>query len=193
MEVHPSLLYGPWDEGWALDKHTFSSICIGEDPFGRPQFDTTRTELGEILYRLKYNQRTCYTNEIAVAAVEFLRQKPWFSSVDLILPAPPSKEREVQPTFLIAKAIADMCQKFYADDALQKIGQTEAKNLSGIEKQQLAGSVVFVRQLKRPCNTLVIDDLYSSGATLSACVQALKKDPNASKVYVLAITQTRTR
>ena len=36
-----------------LDKYTLSSIPIGRNEFGYMQFNTTRTEVGEALFRLK--------------------------------------------------------------------------------------------------------------------------------------------
>lgn len=193
MKMRPFLLYGLWDEGWALDTHTISSISIGDDPFGHPRFETIRTELGECLYQLKYCGRTENADMIAKTAVEFLKEQPWFGSVDIVLPAPPSKPRDFQPTFLISQAIANACGKFYSDDVLVKSNSQESKNLSRDEKVQLDNSVVFVQKLIRPCSILVVDDICSSGTTLTACVNALRRDPNTCKVYVLAITQTRKR
>jgi hypothetical protein len=36
-----------------LAYHTISSTCIGYNEFGRPIFDTQRSLLGELLFRLK--------------------------------------------------------------------------------------------------------------------------------------------
>jgi competence protein ComFC len=50
----PRQLFGKWKAGYALDVHTLSSVPIGSDEFGHMQFETTRSEIGELLYRLKY-------------------------------------------------------------------------------------------------------------------------------------------
>ena len=47
-------LTGNWDEGYALDHHVLSSTCLGENEYGNLIFDTTRSELGQCLYELKY-------------------------------------------------------------------------------------------------------------------------------------------
>lgn len=44
----------PWVDGYVLDYHTVSSTPTG-DPYYR--FDTKRTELGELLFRMKYRER----------------------------------------------------------------------------------------------------------------------------------------
>jgi len=40
---------------------------------------------------------------------------------------------------------------------------------------------------------LVLDDLYRSGATMSAVAHALRSEGSAANVYVLALTRTRRR
>lgn len=54
MEVQLKKLEGSWDLGYALHKHTLSSVYLGDDEYGHPRFDTTRSEPGESLYQLKY-------------------------------------------------------------------------------------------------------------------------------------------
>ena len=44
---------GSWDLGYVLDKHVLSSVYLGDNAYGHPQFDTTRSEVGEALYKLK--------------------------------------------------------------------------------------------------------------------------------------------
>lgn len=193
MEIHPEQLSGAWNEGWVLDKHTVSSELIGQDPFGHNQYKTVRTELGETLYRLKYRGQVGRADDIAETAFNFLCERPWFNSVDIILPAPPSTQRAFQPVFLVAQRIAEIARKHYANNALEKVSSQQAKNLSGVQKAQLAGSVNFIQHFIRPCNVLVVDDLYTSGSTLSACVNALRKDPLTQNIYVLAITKTHPR
>ena len=41
-------------DGYVLERqHTLTSEFLGHDSFGNPQFDTKRTELGELVFRLK--------------------------------------------------------------------------------------------------------------------------------------------
>ena len=53
VKINPHKLNGPWSDGSALDVHTTSSTMIGHNAFGHPVFDTTRSPLGELLYKLK--------------------------------------------------------------------------------------------------------------------------------------------
>jgi len=83
---------GPWSEGFVLERqHTLSSTLIGHDSNGNPQFDTKRSELGELVYRLKNRSDRKALTPIAEAAVEFI--KGWAPKVDAIVPVPPSRKR----------------------------------------------------------------------------------------------------
>ena len=43
---------GRWREGYVLDYHTLDSTYLGDDEYGHPMFDTKRSDVGELLYRL---------------------------------------------------------------------------------------------------------------------------------------------
>ena len=93
--INPKKISGNWVSGYALDLHTLSSIHVGVNEFGHDVFDTKRSELGELLYRLKYNGDRTAAAEIIAAAVAFV--KPSLRKIDLIVPVPPSGARAVQP------------------------------------------------------------------------------------------------
>lgn len=52
LEINPKEIKGSWDVGYVLDVHTISSTMIGYNEFGHPEFDTQRSPLGELVYRL---------------------------------------------------------------------------------------------------------------------------------------------
>jgi len=54
LEIQPREIKGSWDAGYVLDRHTISSTMIGYNEFGHPEFDTQRSQIGELVYRLKY-------------------------------------------------------------------------------------------------------------------------------------------
>ena len=60
MKFNVTDLEGNWKAGWAMDYHTISSTfeSVGN-------FNTTRTELGELLYQLKYAEDQSKVKEIA--------------------------------------------------------------------------------------------------------------------------------
>ena len=56
IEIHPQEIKGEWDTGYVLDVHTISSTMIGYNEFGHPEFETQRSSLRELVYRLKYRK-----------------------------------------------------------------------------------------------------------------------------------------
>lgn len=47
-------LEGNWKKGIAYDLHTLSGEFLGQDEYGHDQFETKRSEMGELIYLLKY-------------------------------------------------------------------------------------------------------------------------------------------
>lgn len=191
VEIHPIRLTGNWDIGYALDRHVIKSIPLGEDAFGYQRFETTRSEIGELLYRFKYDhQRECL-DEIVSTLLAFLKDHPEISNFKSIIPAPPTRHRDYQPTFKIAEALGKELGVYCCPDVLEKESSVASKELTLDEKYKLKGSIVKKRNAQYKHNVLLIDDLFQSGSTMKQCVEALRSDPNIDKIFVLTITKTK--
>lgn len=193
VEIHPIQIMGNWDLGFSLDVHVVKSILIGEDDYGHRQFSTTRSAIGELLYQFKYKQRYDYLSEIVDTIISFLNTHPDMRNINTILPVPPTKNRDYQPTFEIAEGLATELNIFCCFDVLENVSKVEAKGLSFDEKKKLNGSIIKKKMATRKHNTLLIDDLYNTGATLFQCVNALRQDPLIDKIYVLTVTKTKNQ
>jgi hypothetical protein len=90
IEIHPKEITGSWNQGYVLDVHTVSSTMIGYNEFGYPEFDTLRSPLGELVYRLKYKGDKSVVPAIVEAVAGFL--KNWSICPDVVIPMPPSKQ-----------------------------------------------------------------------------------------------------
>lgn len=136
VEIHPISLPGIWDIGYALDVHTIKSVPIGEDAYGHVHFDSTRSEIGELLYQFKYNGKYENLNPIVGAIVGFLNDTPQIYSVETVLPVPPTKSRTYQPTREIACALAKRIDAYYCEDVLENTATGEMKHLTWEEKKK---------------------------------------------------------
>ena len=102
-KINPRQLKGPWREGYALDVHSTGSEFLGYDEYGHEQFDTKRTDVGELLYRVKYKGDETALAELADVMAEFVKSKG--ISSEIIVPVPPTRVRRVQPLSKIVAAL----------------------------------------------------------------------------------------
>jgi predicted amidophosphoribosyltransferase len=190
----PLLLQGPWSAGYVLEpQHTLSSEFLGHDSYGHPQFATKRSELGELVFRLKNRNDKATLKDIADTAADFLGKRKL--PIDAIVPVPPSRRRAFQPVLEIAKALAERLSSPLLKGAVTKTRETpQLKDVFGYDERQklLDGAFSFDRKLVEGRRVLLVDDLYRSGATAAVVTQGLI-GAGASAVYFLAITKTRTR
>lgn len=192
MVLHPQGIKGPWKAGIVLDWHTVASQIIGQNEFGYPIFDNTRSEIGELLYRFKYKNDQSSLLKIVQAAIEHLGDKAK-GKFDLIIPVPPSNPTRTI-TNQIAQGLAAGFGAEYSSTALTKRKNTnELKSVSDQEqrKQILEGVFIADKLQLEGKSVLLVDDLYRSGATLEAASEAIIAQGNTKDVYVLAITRTR--
>ena len=134
MNVNLKQLFGNWNLGYALDKHTLKSTPIGYDQFGHIRFDTERSEAGEALFKMKYRNDLTQSEILAQAIYDYIF--PRFSDVDFVIPMPASKTREIQPVFALAKDFATLANLPYIQNILLKTpSNISSKNLTDkIEK-----------------------------------------------------------
>ena len=191
MQLNPRQVQGLWDDGFTLDRHIQSSEYIGENEHGHPQFETTRTELGELLFKLKYRADQAAMVLIARAVSDFV--KTWNPGADLIVPAPPSKSRTVQPLFQIADQVGKILNLPVDKTSVRKTKATpELKDVDRAKRLELLGGAHSIEaDSLRGRRVLLLDDLYQSGATLNAIARLLKEAGGVSAVFALALTRAR--
>lgn len=194
VKIDPLKLTGPWADGHVLERqHTISSAFIGHDSNGHAQFDTKRSELGELVFRLKNRSDRTTLDPIADTAAEFiLASKIQF---DAVVPVPPSRRRAFQPVIEIANALGARLAKPVLLDVVAKVKETpELKDVFDFSERQklLDGAFAVEREAAKGQRLLLVDDLYRSGATAALVAKGLV-DAGASAVYFLAMTKTRTK
>lgn len=126
--INPQKLYGIWTEGFALDLHTISSVYIGDNEYGHAQFDNKRSKIGELIYNFKYKNDYATLDEIIELALPFLERWLKNKNITTVIPVPFSKQRKIQPVFLIAEKIAFSLNANYKNNLLVKESEGESKN-----------------------------------------------------------------
>lgn len=194
MKTNIKAIRGNWSAGYALDKHTASSTYIGDNQSGYPMFDTVRTEVGEALYQLKYKNDFGQVDALAAALIRHVL--PRLGKVEMVLPAPASTTRSRQPVHEVAREFANKIGVPFFDNIIIKSETASSSNsLKDMATKQekseaLNGRFVLNRRITNAgCwNTLVVDDLFHTGATLEAVCGLLKGYSKVSNVYVCALT-----
>jgi competence protein ComFC len=190
-KINPRRIRGSWADGYALDVHSTGSTFLGYDEFGHPVFDTMRTEVGELLYRLKYKGDASALSEIGESAEQFIRS--WGVSFSVIVPVPPTRTRRIQPVFQIADELASRFGVSAGKDMVRKLKNVaELKNIHEFEERRkvLENAFRVEASYVSGAQVLLVDDLMRSGATMSAVAEALTY-AGAAAVYAFALTQTR--
>ena len=140
------IIEGNWSKGIAFDLHTLSSEYLGQDENGHDQFDTKRSEMGELVYQLKYKHDKSVVSKI----VDLIQTIGNLSNFDAFVAIPPTnKNRAHQPVNLI---VNEMGKRFNVPvhlDALEKKGGHQLKEIEDPEKrsEELLQTMFFLTNM----------------------------------------------
>jgi competence protein ComFC len=184
---------GNWHSGLAFDVHTLDSTYLGVDEYGHDRWENTRSDMGQLVYNLKYlgNRKTI------PKIVKLLDKIKGIESMDGIIPIPPTNPaRRIQPVVAIARALGEHRGVEVIEDALLKVpGGPELKNVQDPDERRalLEASLELSDEVDlRDADILLLDDLYRSGATLSVATDLLLTQGQVARVRVLTMTKTRS-
>ena len=119
--------------------------------------------------------------------------KKFISNIDTILIVPPSnKARPFQPVFEVAKGISETFNKQFLFNALDTTNIEQIKNIDEQDKYAQVKNSLSIRYslLNKDNNYLIFDDVFDSGNTLRAYVDALKEN-GYNNISVFTLTKTR--
>lgn len=193
MEVNIQRINGNWDLGYSLDKHTLQSIYLGENQWGHAEFDTTRSEIGQALFLLKYRSDYTKIPVIADQISESLSQ--YFSTACLVIPMPASKQRARQPVNEIALKVAKNMKIPCLENLLIKnVTTPQMKDIdSRDDKVDTLVKAFAINDVlgDGDYDILIIDDLYDTGSSLEAATKVLREYSKIRNVYVATATRKR--
>jgi predicted amidophosphoribosyltransferase len=186
-------LEGNWKSGKAYDLHTVSSTHLGTDEYGHDRFDNQRSEMGELVYQLKYKHDKSAVDKI----VGLLDRIGNIESFDFMIPIPPTKKnRPIKPVELIAVALGKRRKVAVITTDLINDGNEELKGITDpVARDELLEAAL---RLDAPPDkykgkkVLLVDDLYRSGSTLRIATKLFYSQGKAAQVSVLTMTKTRS-
>ena len=186
-------LKGNWCKGLAVDIHTLSSTYLGPDENGHERWENVRSDMGELVYQLKYHGDRTRIQEI----LRHLNRIKGIERMDCLIPIPSTnKTRGFQPVLEITRALGAQNGIEVLEDILRKTpGGNELKGVMDMnERERQLGEHMQISRKNAVCgkSVLLVDDLYRSGATLRAATRLLYEQGGARIVNVLAMTKTRS-
>ena len=138
------------------------------------------SEMARMVYRLKYrNSPDVGENLGRLMATDFLLAH-YFDDIDLLVPVPMTRKRQRQRGYnqseMLARGISDVTHLPVAAKALKRqVFRESQTHLSRHERQENVDGIFVVTdtEILKCRHILLIDDICTTGATLTACAKAL--------------------
>lgn len=153
--------------------------------------------LKNLVHDFKYKKITFLSQELARLTADFIKDYAIAKNSDLVLSIPmhPARlfKREINPSHILAKALAKKLHLDYSANLLKKIKNTAPQSrLSRSERiKNVKGSFSLKRNAEsyiKSKNILLVDDLFTTGSTVNECARLLKHS-NASHVEVITLAR----
>lgn len=142
------------------------------------------------IHRFKYNKDTTFSRALG----SIISGYPALEGFNVIIPVPLHidrlRERGFNQSLLLARAVGKRHGVPVAPFLLKRTRSTEPQvNLSGKERKINVKGAFEVQGNVRGRSILLIDDVYTTGATVSECSKVLRKS-GAKEVCVLTLART---
>ena len=145
------------------------------------------------VYRFKYQNRRRYGRIFAEEMAEHCGSQIVKWRIDVMIPIPvhaaKRRKRGFNQAEVLARELAELTGIPWRGDVLLRIRNTAPlKSVGGRERAESLRGAFAVKGKWRPCkNVLLIDDIYTTGATVERAAKMLKK-AGVQNVYFLTIS-----
>ena len=147
------------------------------------------------LIQYKFNEKSYLADFFYESIIKNKKACEFLECYDIILPVPIHKKRKRQRGYnqseLIARKIAKKLDLEIYTNVLIKIKNTKPQSLLGVrERMKNAKGVYFVESVNKikDKNVIILDDIYTTGATANECKKMMKK-AGAKKVAIFTIAK----
>lgn len=179
--------------GLPLDKAGLCDTCRAD----RPHFRALRAwavfddPVQAALHKLKYRRDMSMGDSLAAQMVAFVRELNW--PIDVIVPVPLGKQRLKERGYnqvgMIARPLALALNVQYASKGLMRRKETRSQvGLSKLERRENVKEAFQAGVGMNGKNILVLDDVSTTGSTLSSSAEALYSS-GAKDVYALTVAR----
>ena len=149
-------------------------------------------ELKKVIYQFKYNNKRCYSDLFGYVGAKRYKKllKQW--NVKKILPVPMYRKKKQKRGYnqaeILAEAISEISGIPYIADAVVRVNETIPQKRLDPSRRRKNMEHAFRMQKVLPAysHVLIIDDIYTTGATIDSLAKKLKKQ--GVKVYFFTIS-----
>jgi ComF family protein len=189
--------------GWCGRALSKEILACGECHFNPPPYEKARavgeyqTPLKELICSFKYQKKEGMKRLAWELMFKYLEkgEEIDLKRVDLIIPVPLHKtkrhERGFNQATALAEGIAQRYQLKIEQDNLVRIRKTFPQvNLPTEKRTENVKSAFYVKREEKikGKNILLIDDVYTTGATIKECTKVLKK-AGSGEIYVFTLAR----
>lgn len=161
-------------------------------------FYEPHAEAAQLIYDLKYADRPDIGEDIGRMMAEEMQMADYFAGVDVIIPVPLSSKRKRQRGYnqseMIARGIREITHIPVIHRALKRKHFHQSQtSLMRHQRQENVAEMFELRDAKdlNDKHILLVDDVCTTGATLTACANVLKDIPGI-RISVLTLGFTKS-
>jgi ComF family protein len=163
----------------------------------QPCFDTLRSwaiyqgAIREAVHSLKFDGNIGLADTLASLLIDLFWKTGW--EIDVVTAVPLSRRRQrirgFNQSALLAQTVAWGIHKHFQKDAIHRTRETMTQvGLTAVERKNNVANAFFADPEIQNKRVLLIDDVATTGSTLSACANALKLS-GASTVYCMTLAR----
>ena len=184
---------------------TLCADCRDNRYHASPPFDAARSVYSYVgairpaIHRLKYDGKTALAKPLAQLLIDYLQSSTQCvapEELNLIVPVPLHRFRQWRRGFNQSELLAREIGRAFGVPSREVLRRTRFTppqvELSREERQQNVKGVFALRDTKikfQGATILLIDDVYTTGATLKECAHVLK-NAGAKRVFVLTLARS---
>ena len=196
------LLANPMDGVFGSDYDNYMVDCLkgfGEVVRANALFEFhPKSAMANLVYKMKYRGRAEIGVLMGRHAALVLSSRGFFDGVDMIVPVPLTRKRRRQRGFnqseLIAEGISEVTGIPVDSKSLRRVRFSGSQTtLSGVERMANVDGAFFLTD-SEPLSSrhvLIVDDIFTTGATVSACMREISGKTSGTRFTILTLGMTK--